>query len=396
MAVTLTLYLDRRATRDNDPAPLKICVNKRSRSAYLKTGISLRPSEWDAKSQRVINHPHRRQLNDQLQHFRLEAQEWMLPRIYSGEFADMNATQIKDALAEHIFGKDKNVPPVRAYALAKIATRNAGTRAVYETELGKWMRYDPDIEKKRIDTISVQYADKFEKWLRERYAENTANTALSFFRWVMNCAIAEGWVTVNPFAKRPTGYKAQHKRNLSADDMRRLLNCDPATDMERRALDAFRFSFLAHGINPKDISLLRVQHIFNGRIDTTRAKTGGPISVRITPELQDLIDRYCDGDYLLAWVGGARDYRHTMEDVNAALKGIAQRLGLPPVTMYWARHTLASLLVELGYSVTLVGAVLAHLDKNNITMAYVSVSDKQIDDAMRAVTDWVLYGTRNK
>lgn len=69
---------------------------------------------------------------------------------------------------------------------------------------------------------------------------------------------------------------------------------------------------------------------------------------------------------------------------------IADALGLPKVSLYWARHTFASLAFELGYGMDLVSAALGHsLGGAPITSVYVAVQDKQVDDLARAVYDYV-------
>ena len=44
------LYLDTRAAKDGKPAPLKVAINNKSKTALISLDIHLLPSQWDAKS----------------------------------------------------------------------------------------------------------------------------------------------------------------------------------------------------------------------------------------------------------------------------------------------------------------------------------------------------------
>ena len=82
--------------------------------------------------------------------------------------------------------------------------------------------------------------------------------------------------------------------------------------------------------------------------------------------------------------------RYTGNYINKALHAIARRTGLPGgLTLYWARHTLASLIIDVGYTMELAAAVLGHSYGPRVTAGYVTVQERQVDAVVRRVFDYV-------
>jgi len=78
--------------------------------------------------------------------------------------------------------------------------------------------------------------------------------------------------------------------------------------------------------------------------------------------------------------------------VDAVLKDIAKRNGLPPITMYWARHTWATLAHgDLGIELSTVSDALGHQPENKVTLIYIKKKDySKVDEANRKVIDYFL------
>lgn len=74
---------------------------------------------------------------------------------------------------------------------------------------------------------------------------------------------------------------------------------------------------------------------------------------------------------------------------DQALQGLAAGLGLPKISMYWARHTLASLLIETGATMEVAAGVLGHSYGPRVTAGYVTLRERQIEEAVRKVYDLV-------
>jgi len=175
-------------------------------------------------------------------------------------------------------------------------------------------------------------------------------------------------------------------RALTLEQLRAILNAEPANETGREFLDFFRFSFYSRAANPADIAGMTPKSIFNGRLEYVRRKTGKRYSVRVEPELQAVIDRRGDEAHLFAIV---TDFHNFCSDCNKYLGDLSESLGMPRITLYWARHSFASLLLETGAPIEIIAAALGHSYGPRITMGYVAIREKAVDDAVRRLFDYV-------
>jgi integrase len=78
--------------------------------------------------------------------------------------------------------------------------------------------------------------------------------------------------------------------------------------------------------------------------------------------------------------------------VDAALKRIAERNALPSVTMYWARHTWATLAsADLGIDLATISDALGHQPEKKVTLTYIRRKDfGRIDEANRKVINYLM------
>lgn len=61
--VTTKFYLDCRAVKKGNPAPLKISVTKKGVTSHIPLNLSLLPNQWDNKGQKIKYHPNKQNLN---------------------------------------------------------------------------------------------------------------------------------------------------------------------------------------------------------------------------------------------------------------------------------------------------------------------------------------------
>lgn len=96
------LYLDTRAAKDGKPAPLKVAINNKSKTALISLDIHLLPSQWDAKSCKVVNHPNRLFLNNFLTRRLLDIETMVLRLAENGELGRMSALDIKQHILRQL------------------------------------------------------------------------------------------------------------------------------------------------------------------------------------------------------------------------------------------------------------------------------------------------------
>lgn len=390
--IRLHYYLDTRAVGVGEEAPLKLAVSKRGSTAMLSTGVSLRPSEWDGKSQRITKHPRKASIESYLRGMRYKAEELLQPMILNGTAAKMSAYDIRDLVVELFDGKQKGETLGAWWERTRNdPSRSDGTREYYDSAQKAVTAYDDRAMGRRTIELTETWARGFYTWLGKRYARGTANGYFFCLSAVVSTA-ARGKDADESIVKRivqPNDTPSK-KKNLSAQQLRTLFAFQPEDEYGRLYLDLLAMSFYMRAANPKDISRMTVHDIYNGRIVFARSKTGKPYSIKIEPELQVLIDRHCDGEMLFPEFKAYADYRSLVNTIRGYFERICPKLGLPNVTAYWMRHTWASLAFELDATMDMVSASLAHsLGGAKVTARYVNIQDKQIDELARRVYDLV-------
>ncbi len=209
---------------------------------------------------------------------------------------------------------------------------------------------------------------------------------LRALRSICNQAIEEGALKKEdyPFGKRryqiPAGRNV--KKALTLADIQKIFAYEPTTESEGKARDLWLFSYLANGINMKDICRLRYRDIDGDRLTFIRSKTERtsrknlkPVVVLLSDEAKEIIVRWgIKPKQTDAFVFGLltdgltsdREYRtikQVTKQVNIYIKRIAKAVGIEAnVTTYSARHSFSTVLKRSGAPVEFISESLGHSD----------------------------------
>jgi hypothetical protein len=155
------------------------------------------------------------------------------------------------------------------------------------------------------------------------------------------------------------------------------------------------------GINAADLFSAKKEQIINGRLEYYRRKTGAFTSVNIEPEAEAILKRYAGKEYVLdiaeRWSDPKNYLRRMDKDlkkigpVTIGKKGKKTYQGLfDKIASNSARHTWASLAVELGYSMDIASEGLTHKYGHKTTNIYVNKRQlKNVDRANRHIIDFI-------
>ena len=178
--------------------------------------------------------------------------------------------------------------------------------------------------------------------------------------------------------------KPTRKRSLSREELKRLMSYQPISQNEQRSIDLFMFSFYCNGISFIDVAKLKKANIVNERIEYTRSKTGGLFSVLISQPMKEIISRYEGGKYLFPIING-KNHRTEIKtfnnNLNRTLKRIAKKIGLPALSIYWSRHTVAALSRDAGFNIDIISKMLGH-SSVEVTKTYLSGFSNDIIDSV--------------
>ncbi len=415
MVVSIRLYLDARAVKAGEPAPLRFVFTKRGVPAWLAVGIRVLPSQWDKARQRIVSHPQKDVLNSFLLSRMTTVQNLVLQLTASGELSGLTSLQIKDKIARLLdpeAGKDKLfLHRLEVFGSLKKARR---TRELYAVTLRKVADFDKKAASLSFSDISKDWLIQFDAWLSANgcVSQNARNIHLRNIRAVFNDAIDNGITQAYPFRKFKIRAAATVKRAVSVETLRSIFTY-PVEPWQQRYVDAFKLIFCLVGINVVDLLALTPEQLADGRLSYRRAKTGRLYDVKVEPEAAAIIEKY-RGRHgrLLCWGENRKNYTSFTTVLDKRLKQIGQtvkewqadesgvyrevevlRPAFPMLSSYVARHSWATMAASLDVPKDVIAHALGH-GGYSVTDIYIDFDQRKVDEANRRVLDWVFYGKK--
>lgn len=392
---TIRIYLDTRSRKADGTFPLKLAVNHRGQTALIPLEISLHRNQWDARLQRVIEHPAKQELQRIISTVQSKAVTCLLSAKADGLLKGMAIGEIRDYVRKRIdpdFNEDEDTVFFADW-YQRVMDRHTKPRTheIYLMTYNWMQRFDDGFARLRFEDITKDWLQRFFLFMQDSSPSiNARNIHLRNIRAVFNDAIDNDITTAYPFRKLKVRPAATVKRNIKVDDLRNFLTveCKPH---QQKYVDAFKLTFLLCGINIGDLCLLMPDNVVDGRIEYIRQKTGRLYSIRIEPETEALLKQYKGHERLLSFAEGCKrhPYKAFANRMNANLSEL-----MTGITSYWSRHTWATIAASLDVPDDVISLALGHAARNATTAIYIERDRKKIDKANRRVIDWVWYGKK--
>ena len=297
------------------------------------------------------------------------------------------------------------------------ARKSEGTIKAYRDAKASFLRFDPT-PKKLVYDIDISWLHEFIEYHVEiGNSEETAKSYLRQLRAVYTSAWKKGIISgrENPFADDDAPSLDSSKRrtkqfNLSKEQIETLAELEPTSFHMKKAKDIFFFLFMFSGLRFSDMLILEYDWILTDelgkRIDfdpvKTKGRTGLKGEVWITPEIQEIMDRYPGkGKYIFDFLEddmsleAIKKKKHSIiANVNDNLTKLAHKgVKLPSkLSTYHARYSAASFISrETGASVNEVSEQMVNSPK--MAAGYIDTPEKK--KAMQSVLSDVLKKNRS-
>lgn len=401
----ISLYLDKRYERADLKFPLKIKVSVANAKSFLiNTNILIARQQWDKG--RVVRHPEALVYNDYLANRMAQVNRALMALELSGELGQMTLSELKrrveaaGAVPEGAANEGAFISFFRQFVASK---RNDNTRGSYQQALDKVLYFSQGAPLS-FEAVNFAWLCRFREFMDEQGLRvNSQAVMFRNLRAVYNHAINEERTPLSnyPFRKFKIRRENTRKRSLTVEQLR-ILRDYPCEEHQRIYRDLFMLIFYLSGINMVDLCALR--EVRDGYIEFARSKTGQACRVKVEPEAQQIIDRYRGVRFLLNVGDRYADYKDFVHRMNQNLQQIGQvqivkdkvgkmrkklKIGiLPELTTYWARHTVATMAVELNIHEKIIGKMLGHAD-SSVNGIYEQLYQRQADEAMRQILDFV-------
>ncbi len=238
-----------------------------------------------------------------------------------------------------------------------------------------------------LSDLDHKFVTDFEFYFKTtcKCAQNTTNKYIQNLKKIINLAMANGYLTVNPFANFKLRFKKVDRGFLTEDELNLIINRKFSVKRLEQVRDCFVFSCFT-GLAHSDILKLNHKHIVTGTdggkwIKIHRKKTDVLSSVPILDATQKLLDKYKTDPYCIE--KNVLLPVNSNQKMNAYLKEIADLCGIDKhFTSHLARHTFATT-VTLNNNVPIetVSKMLGH-SSINMTKNYARLLDKKVGEDM--------------
>ena len=198
----------------------------------------------------------------------------------------------------------------------------------------------------------------------------------------------------DPFKRIRIPDYVRKRKNVQIEAITKIRDSEFDLDRKNFSRDMFMIMFYLMGINVNDLFLLN--GVKQGRIEYERSKTDTddnkhkfPLSIKVEPELQVLIDRYSNGHFFSIVKTKYKNSYNFMKAINKGMEAICEDLKLPKITTNWARHSWASIARNrAGVPKADIDFCLGHVN-NDYKMAdiYIDIDYAIFDKSNRAVLD---------
>jgi site-specific recombinase XerD len=268
-----------------------------------------------------------------------------------------------------------------------------GTVERYKTSLKHAESFIRDTYHKEdvpIAEVDHRFITDYEFWLRteRKCGHNSAVKYLKNFGKIIRIAIANGYITRNPFANIKLRLEEVDRNFLEDHEIRALIDKKITIERLAQVRDAFVFCCLS-GLAFSDIKGLKPEHIVrdnNGAlwIRKKRQKTGNMCNIPLLDPTREILERYKNHPVCLE--RGVLLPVLCNQKMNAYLVELADICGITKrISSHTGRHSFAtSVALANGVSIENVAKMLGHSD-TKMTRHYARVLDKSIMRDMQIV-----------
>lgn len=242
-----------------------------------------------------------------------------------------------------------------------------------------------------LNEITGEFVREFELFLKTERGcqQNTVIRYMKCFKKIINLAVANEWMSRNPFAGIKFQAKEVIKEVLTKEEIETIMAKDFKIDRLIYVRDVFIFCIFT-GLAYTDVNNLRAHHIQkdnNGDlwVRKTREKTNNMCNIPLLEIPRLLLEKY--GNHPIRKNGGALLPVTSNQKMNSYLKEIADVCGIKKnLTTHTARHTYATVVcLANGVSMENVAKMLGHSDIR-MTQHYAKVMDSSIKRDMERIS----------
>ena len=390
-----TIYFGLKNRKDKSGmSPIMMIIGANGERAEFQTGRKIAPENWDSgKQQAKGKTAEAKLLNAYINQLRNKVYLKEIELMQRGYL--ITARLLRDAVINKVEAlNEKTLFQVFAEhnEEQKKLVGNGVSKATYfiseytDRLLKEYVKQKYKREDLFLRELNLSFIQSFHTFLKidKGMAQNSSTKHLKLLKKIINLAVANSYMTYNPFATYKVEREPVEIDFLDEEELRKIINFDTPLPRLERAKDMFLFGCFT-GLAYIDIKTLAPEHFekdSTGRIwiKKRRVKTGVLSRIPLLPIAKLILDKYKGGEKLLPIQDPA--------DINKYLKDIAILCGIKKrICFHTSRHTFAST-VTLANNISLevVSKMLGHTN-TRMTTHYAKLIDKCIGEQMDKLMD---------
>ena len=390
-----TIYFGLKNRKDkNGMSPIMMIIGANGERAEFQTGRKVALENWDYGKQQVKGKTtEAKLLNAYLNQLRNKVYLKEIELMQRGYL--ITARIVRDAVIDKIEALNEKtlfqVFTEHNEEQKKLVGKGVSKATYFISEytdrlLKEYVKQKSKREDLYLRELNLSFIQSFHTFLKidKGMAQNSSTKHLKLLKKIANMAVANSYMTYNPFATYKVEREPVEIDFLDEEELRKIINFDTPLPRLERAKDMFLFGCFT-GLSYIDIKTLAPEHFEKdgtGRIwiKKRRVKTGVLSRIPLLPIAKQILDKYKSGEKLLPIQDPA--------DINKYLKDIAILCGIKKrITFHTSRHTFAST-VTLANNISLevVSKMLGHTN-TRMTNHYAKLIDKCIGEQMDKLMD---------
>lgn len=397
MRTNIVITQDTRRAKKDGTFPLVFRLSHLGKTLPIPTGLSIKTSDWDGKK-RVVKKTYMgvtsvSRLNNQLQKRKATIFDTITKLDEEGALNGYSIAQLKKV----IIGAETN-SDFFTYTNNLIAELNKagryGNAKIYTTIVGVLTSFH---KKSSVDfrEINYDFLKKFETFhLAKGNSWNSLSVYIRTIRAIYNQAITTGVVEKKyyPFEAYKIRQTKTQKRAISNIELKKIIDLKLDENHECfHARNYFIISYFLYGINFIDMAFLKHSNIIDGRIQFKRRKTGKEYTIKISPQLQQLLTFYLNGEKTNEYIfpiikremeiDKYHDIKWARGRYNKKLKKIAELCSIETnMTSYVSRHSFATQAMLKNIPLTAISEMMGHARLNTTQVYLKTLPNEVLDD----------------
>ncbi|HQF10660.1 MAG TPA: site-specific integrase [Paludibacteraceae bacterium] len=229
-----------------------------------------------------------------------------------------------------------------------------------------------------IEKIDVRFIDEYVHYMTVKLNNkiNTVNKTLKKMKTILNIAVQKNVIEKNPFVNYKIKSEKTHRVFLTNEELEKLYQFYfnyKRDDKYKTVLHYFLFACYT-GLRYSDIEQLKWNHIIENQIYLVQHKTNELVQIPLSENAISLLPEK-RSEHIFDVLSNQKS--------NEYLKILMEKAGIEKdVSFHTARHTFATLSLELGINLRVVQKLLGH-QKISTTQIYTAVTDKVLLNEMK-------------